>query len=110
MNVIVCEVGRAPELREMPNTLKALQDTVGGYIETLHPRKAGLSGLDGAVMIFNEEGRLQGLQPNRLGIVGTLIFAGVKGDQFCSLTTAQVDTVLGHDRAESEEASTDAQG
>jgi hypothetical protein len=104
MRVIVCEVGRPPELREMPNTLKALQETVGGYIETLHPRKAGLSVLDGAVMIFNEEGRLQGLPPNRLGIVGTLIFAGVRDSEFCSLTDGQVNTILG----QLEEAPSDA--
>lgn len=93
MQVIICEVGKAPEVREMPNTLKALQEAVGGYIETLHPHKAGLRGLDNTVMIFNEEGRLRGLPPNRLGIVGTLIFAGVQGEQFRSLTTAEVDVI-----------------
>jgi hypothetical protein len=107
MRVIVCEVGRAPELREIPNTLKALQETVGGYIETLHPHRVGLTGLiHNTVMIFNEEGRLQGLPPNRLGIVGTLIFAGVRDSEFCSLTDGQVNTILG----QLEEAPPDAQG
>lgn len=94
MRVIVCEPGKTAELREIPNTLKALQKTVGGYIETLHPSRAALRNIDNTVMIFNEEGRLRNLPPNRFGIVGTLLFTGVEGDEFRSLTADEVVGIL----------------
>ena len=72
------------------NSLKALQNLVGGYIETV-------SLPHGICMIVNEEGKLQGLQPNfRLDhdlIVGTAVFVGVSGEDFCSLSVVQENTV-----------------
>ena len=48
-------------------------------------------------MIVNEEGKLQGFQPNfRLDhdlIVGTAVFVGVSGEDFCSLSVVQENTV-----------------
>lgn len=35
ITVVVAEPGKAAEVREIPNTLEALQDIVGGYIEEL---------------------------------------------------------------------------
>ena len=61
------------------NELRILQDTVGGYIETVRigPK---------TVMILNEEGKLAGLEPNfKIGmetIVGTVIVVGEDGDEF----------------------------
>ena len=40
----------------IPNTLEALQDAVGGYIETV-------TLFEGVVMIVDEEGRLKGKRP-----------------------------------------------
>lgn len=75
----------------IPNTLKALQETVGGYIETVT--------LDnGVVLICNEEGairqlpynftlgRLHELAPDdcimmRNPIFGTVVACGFKGDE-----------------------------
>lgn len=96
MKVIVCEPGKTAELHEIPNTLKALQETVGGCIEILHPSRVGLRNIDRTVMIFNEEGRLRNLPSNRFGIVGTLLFTGVRGDEFRSLTADEVDRILEH--------------
>ena len=63
------------------NTLEALQNLVGGYIETV------TIGPD-LVIICNEEGRLMGLPHNcelfNIDFVGTLVFAGVRGDNFAS--------------------------
>ncbi len=64
------------------NDLNTMQDIVGGYIETV-------TALEDLVCICNEEGRIRGLPYNMcwLGIdlVGTVIFAGVDGDEFGDL-------------------------
>ena len=77
------EPGKAPEAVTLPNTLKAFQAEVGGYIETL--------GLDGdAVLVCNEEGKLLGLSANRrVGgdvIAGTFLIVGSADGEFCSLS------------------------
>ena len=83
IQVLKVEPGNAPESVSMPNTLKAFQAAVGGYIEAV--------GLDcGAVLICNEEGKLMGLPANRrLGddvIAGTFLIVGEADGEFCSLT------------------------
>ena len=61
------------------NTLANLQKTVGGNIETV-------TIFSDLVIICNEEGKLLGLPYNcdilNQSFVGTLIFAGVDGDEF----------------------------
>jgi hypothetical protein len=74
----------------IPNTLRALQETVGGYIETVT--------LDnGLVLICNEEGkirdmpynftlrRIHGIIPIHNPIFGTVIACGVEGDEFADI-------------------------
>ena len=67
----------------IPNTLEALQEQVGGYIETVQLVRGH------AVMIVNEEGRLLHLTANPLasaiagvGIVGPALIVGVDGENF----------------------------
>lgn len=79
MLCVIKEPGKEPEMREIPNTLKALQAAVGGHIET-----ARIGGE--IVCIMNEEGRLLGMEHNVLGFVGPLVFVGVQGCDFRSLT------------------------
>ena len=90
IRVLVKEPGKEAELREIPNTLEALQSAVGGYIETV-------TFAEDCTLVVNEEGKLQGLLPNFLFcgdlIVGTALFVGVDGEEFCSLTDKQVETV-----------------
>lgn len=87
IKVYVKEPGQTPALREIDNTLEALQEIVGGYIETV-------TVATDLVIICNEEGRLQGLAPNCriLGydFVGPIIFAGVAGDEFADVPEAAV--------------------
>lgn len=63
----------------IPNALEALQEAVGGYIETL-------TLTSDKVIICNEEGRLKGMPHccSILGIdfVGPVLIAGVKSDKF----------------------------
>ena len=74
----------------IPNTLKALQEAVGGYIETVT--------LDnGVVLICNEEGRIRDMPYNftlrrmrgvvtiQNAIFGTVIACGVDGDKFADI-------------------------
>ena len=74
----------------IPNTLRALQEAVGGYIETVT--------LDnGVVLICNEEGRIRdmpynftlrrihGIIPIHNPIFGTVIACGVDGDEFADI-------------------------
>ena len=55
---VKCPVGKEPEEIEIENSLEALQEQVGGYIEVL-PLQPGI------VIVCNEEGKLKGLEPNR---------------------------------------------
>lgn len=90
IRILVKEPGKEAELREIPNTLEDLQCIVGGYIETV-------TFAEDCTLIVNEEGKLQGLPVNfRIFgdvIVGTALFVGVDGVEFCSLTDKQVETV-----------------
>ena len=67
-------------------TLKNLQNTVGGMIEVVPVT-------DNAVIICNEEGKINGLQPNFLMgfpplqdcVVGDVIVIGIAGEEFVDL-------------------------
>jgi hypothetical protein len=61
IRVVVAAPHRPAEVREIANTLEAMQAIVGGYIEEL-PRWGDIAG---CVVVVNEEGRPDGLQPNR---------------------------------------------
>lgn len=69
----------AIEAIEVPNTLEALQELVGGYIEAINL-------FPNIVVIVNEEGVLKGLPFNMyLGghwLCGPVLFVGVKGEDF----------------------------
>lgn len=66
----------------LPNTLEALQEAVGGYIEPviIHGATADI------VIICDEEGRLKGYEPNciiaGIGFVGPIVIAGTCGEDF----------------------------
>ena len=91
MRVIRKVPGRPPELVEMENTLAALQQAVGGYIETVT-----LSA--DAAIICNEEGRLQGLPYNCdflvISFVGPILVVGIDGDEMYSLDDGDAALIL----------------
>lgn len=99
MKVIRKRPGEAPEEISMENTLKALQQEVGGYIETV-------TFAENATIICDDEGRLKGKPYNcdLLGkdFVGTILVVGVRGDEFgdvpegaCLLFGANKNTPVG---------------
>ena len=88
IQVLKVAPGKAPEAVTIPNTLEAMQQMVGGYIEVIP--------LDDVCLVCNEEGKLMGLPGSRrLGddiIAGTFFLAGDTPDGgFCSLTREQTD-------------------
>ena len=89
MKVIVKEPWKDPEVKEIDNTLKAMQEIVGGYIECLNDR------IPTTALICCETGKLIGMDPNIYYngdlIVGTLIIVGTtKNGEFKSLNNNQV--------------------
>lgn len=67
IKVLKIEPGLPPVAKEIGNDLDALQVEVGGLIECI-------SFPDGCVVVCNEEGKLNGMQPNRR--LGTDIICG----------------------------------
>lgn len=82
MRVIYKAPSGKPEIRDIPNTLEELQESVGGYIESC-------TFATNAAVICNEEGRLRGLPYNCrfLGVdfVGPILIVGIDGDEFADL-------------------------
>ena len=91
MKVIIKEPGQRPRVTEIENSLSALQQAVGGYIETV-------TLAEDYCIICNEEGRLQGLPYNltfgEISFVGTILFVGVAEDEFADLSEQQVEILL----------------
>lgn len=89
---IVKKPGKAPQVEPLfTNSLHALQEVVGGYIETV-------TFCEDLVIVCNEDGRLMGLPENVtiLGVdfVGPIVAVGMKGDDFASLKASVVPGVL----------------
>lgn len=91
IRVIRKRPGCLPELVQVENTLEALQQEVGGYIETVTFARD-------ACIICNEEGRLMGLPYNvtyaGVDFVGTILIVGVDGEEFSDLPDASWETLL----------------
>lgn len=95
MKAIRKKPGCEPEVIGIDNTLAALQQEVGGYIETV-------TIASDAVIICNEEGRLCGLPYNcrfvGVDFVGTILVVGRNKDEFCDVPEA--DFLMHHLRDE----------
>ena len=79
----VLEPGGEIDFFNVDNTLEAFQDLVGGYIETVRI-------LADYITICNEDGRRLGLAENICGLVGPLVFCKTRGEEFGSLSFADV--------------------
>lgn len=82
ISVLIKEPGKTPRHVHISNTLSNLQNTVGGYIETV-------TLCSDLVVICNEEGRLKRLphccEICGVDFVGPVILCGVKKDRFTDL-------------------------
>lgn len=96
MRVLVVEPKRRPEVREIDDSLKAMQEIVGGLIQPIYLD-------DSVVLICNDEGKMINLPMNRglrdkggqiYDIVsGTFFLCGTPADSDCftSLTQEQIE-------------------
>lgn len=97
MKVLMVEPGMLPYEKEL-NGLKEMQAAVGGYIQAIYPFPEKVA------VVCNEEGLINGLPFNRSvprgygGVFGTFFVCGVGEEDFCSLTTEQLNTFKRHFR------------
>lgn len=88
LRVLFKEPGKNPEIKIIPNTLKAKQELVRGYIEVVP--------YEDMLIICNEEGKIENLKPNVVFdydyIAGPLIVAGddYEHGNFRSLTNEEL--------------------
>ena len=97
MRVILCKPGEKAETIEMEDSLRAMQEMVGGRIEEYMPWEEEVA------IICNEEGKMMGLPMNRAlrdedeqiydVICGTFFLCAAPPDEenFCSLSDEQID-------------------
>ncbi len=88
IKVVVQNPGEISRIVTIPNTLEALQELVGGYIEPHH-----ICG--SLVLVMDEDGRLKGLPENvrcvQYGtIVGPVFITADQDEDFRSLTTEEI--------------------
>lgn len=89
INILVVEPGKAPRPAKVRNTLDTFAAIVGGPVEI------GCYLPQRVMLIRRENGKAQGLPPNRANprageyIAGTFLLCGFEDDSFISLTPAQ---------------------
>ena len=59
LRVLLVEPGKHPRTLELPHTLEAMQQAVGGLIQAIYPFEAPVA------LVCNDEGKLLGLPLNR---------------------------------------------
>lgn len=95
---------KAVEEIQIDNTLVALQKEVGGYIESV-------TVATDLVILCDEEGRLKGktYNCNLLGVdfVGSIIVAGVNGDEFSDVPKGVLELLFSKEKAPTEAATSD---
>ena len=76
------DAGESPKLVQIENSLEAVQQAVGGYVETV-------TFCSDAVLLCDEEGKIKNRPMNvkLFGeeLVGTILIVGVNGDEFTDL-------------------------
>ena len=85
ITVIVVEPGKAPDVRELPNNLKAFELTIQAYIEsveTIRPR---------CVILYDGSYTLTQKPFSRADIQGTFIILRVDGSEPISLSKEDID-------------------
>lgn len=96
MRVIILKPGEKAYVDEIENTLKKMQNIVGGYIECINPWGNKI------VMVCNDEGKIAGLPMNiaintdwcKDVICGTVFFCREKGPELTDLTDEDVEFLL----------------
>ena len=95
MRVVLVEPGKCARPVEIEEDLHTMQELVGGTIQAVYPFD------DPVALVCNDEGKLLGLPWNRTLtddhgvpydiVCGTFFVAGLKEDDFASLTEQQIE-------------------
>ena len=90
LSVLKIAPGKYPQQVEIDNDLKALQQTVGGFIGASYPFAD-----DPVAIVYNDDGKLMGLPLNRAlrdedgqmydAVAGTFLVVGLGEEDFASL-------------------------
>lgn len=89
LRIVYVEPHKPPYVAEVADDIRSLQRAVGGLIENIYNG-------DGTILVFNEEGKLLGMDGNRrIGdgssiIAGPFFVVGDSGEDFRSLTESEV--------------------
>ena len=92
IRVLKIEPHKEPQVIHIKNSLESLQKEVDGYLEIVVHSPT-------AMMVFNEEGKIIGLEGNRRfnndEIVGNIIIAGIDDNRdTCSLSDVELKTYM----------------
>ena len=102
MRILVVEPGRTPYEKDIPASLEAMQEIVGGTIQAVYPFD------EPAALICNDEGKLLGLPLNRAlrdddgsicdVVAGTFFLCGAPANTECfgSLTDEEIQKFRDH--------------
>ncbi len=85
LTVLVVEPGKDPEIRELPNNLKAFELTIGGFIEMLETVRPG------CLIIYDGNNNLTKKPVNRSEIQGTFIIARVDPPELGTLNEMDIE-------------------
>ncbi len=89
ITILKIEPTGTPKVVTVENTLRSFQQLVGGFIELLDVS-------DTVCILVNEEGKLNGLAPNRRFdgdiLVGTILVVGRDGENLASLSADELET------------------
>ena len=93
MKILMVEPERHPKIAEIPHTLEAMQQTVGGYIEITYPWREPIA------LVCVEEGMLKQLPFNRLvapqnAIFGTFFLCGIGEEDLTDLPEELADKYM----------------
>ncbi|MGN0772275.1 MAG: DUF3846 domain-containing protein [Candidatus Ventricola sp.] len=93
MRILIVAPDCHPRMAEIPHTLEAMQQTVGGYIEITYPWK------DPIALVCDEEGILKQLPFNRLvapqsAIFGTFFLCGIGEEDLTDIPEELADKYM----------------
>lgn len=86
LQVAYYKPGEPMRVEQVKDELPEFQGLVGGNIELAYLAKD-------IALVCNEEGRLKGLELNRLDIAGPFVVVGIVDDHFRSLKEAEIDVL-----------------
>lgn len=82
---LVVEPGKAPDVRKLPNNIKALELTIHGYIETVETNRPG------CLIVYDGSYPLTQKPIKRTDIQGTFIIIRVDHSEPVSLSEVDID-------------------